>query len=133
MIAKEIVRKLYDADFAQDSVMELFHPECQIHWHSSKGYRHLNYKDIEAVINDIKQSYHSFKYRISHQLQDGNLVTSRYSVYGTLIERPEEDEAIAYFISIWEVKDDKLFKCYEISQLADSSSESLNSFAEIKI
>ena len=50
-----------------------------------------------------------------------------------MIERPEKEDAIAHFISIWEVKEEKLYRGFEISMLADISSESLNSYAEIKV
>lgn len=67
-------------------------------------------------------------------LEDGNMVTARYTIYVTPIESPElEQVPLAHFISIWEVKDNKLYRCYEISQLADDSSESLDSYGEIKL
>ena len=58
---------------------------------------------------------------------------TEYTWQNTTFERPEKEDPLAHFITIWEVKDGKLFKGYEISQLADDSSESLNSYAEIKV
>ncbi|WP_040248887.1 nuclear transport factor 2 family protein [Psychroserpens mesophilus] len=134
MSSKDIVRKFYQSDLAIDeSIMDFFHNDCELNWNSSKGFSKLDYKGVEHMLSGVQKSYLSFKFRVSHLLEDNNVVTSRYTIYATTIERPEKEDAIAHFISIWEVKDDKLFRGFEISQLADASSESLNSYAEIKV
>lgn len=134
MTPKEVVKQFYQSDIAKDdNIMYYFHLDCELKWNSSKGYRTLNFQGIEEMLHGIRKSYHSFKYRVSHLLEDDHIITARYTVYATTIERPENEDALAHFISIWEVKDGKLFKGYEISQLADVSSESLNSYTEIKV
>ena len=50
-----------------------------------------------------------------------------------LLSNQKKKMLLAHFITIWEVKDDKMYRGFEISQLADISSESLNSYAEIKV
>jgi len=49
------------------------------------------------------------------------------------IENPSKEVPLAHYITIWEVKDGKLFLGHEISQLADDSVVSLNSFSKIKV
>ena len=66
-------------------------------------------------------------------LEDNNTVTARYTIYVTSIEKPEDEEPLAHFISIWEVKNGQLYRGHEISQLADENSQNLNSFSEIKV
>ncbi len=129
MSAKEIVKALYSSDVAQDDVMQYFHKDCKVKWHSTKGYRVMNFDDISEIVLGIKQSFHSFSYRLSHILEDNTTITARYTIYATSIEREEKEDPIAHFISIWETKDGKLYRGFEISQLADHSVESLNSFA----
>ena len=85
------------------------------------------------MLKGVQKSYLSFKFRVSHLLQDNNTITVRYTIYATTIERPEKEDALAHFITIWEVKDNKMYRGFEISQLADISSDSLNSYAEIKV
>ncbi len=85
------------------------------------------------MLEGVRKSFLSFQYRLSHLLEDENIVTARYTIYVTPIEKPDEEEALAHFISIWEVKGDKLFKGYEISQMADENPASLKTFSEIKI
>lgn len=134
MSIKEVVKSFYDLDLAQeDNVVTHFHNDCILKWHSSKGYSEFDLEGVKSMLEGVKQSYHSFKYKLSHLLEDGNVVTARYTVYSTTIENPEQEEPLAHFISIWEVKDGKLYKGYEISQLADDSLDSLNSYAEINI
>ncbi|WP_040281841.1 nuclear transport factor 2 family protein [Psychroserpens damuponensis] len=134
MSAKQIVKAFYDLDLVKDeNILSHYHKDCELRWHSSKGFTKLNYNGLEEMLEGLKQSFHSFKSRLSHLLEDGNMVTARYTIYVTSIERPEKEDTLAHFITIWEVKDGKLYKGYEISQLPDDSSESLNSYAEIKV
>ncbi|MGB3605564.1 MAG: nuclear transport factor 2 family protein [Psychroserpens sp.] len=134
MSAKEIVKSFYDLDLAKaENAIDYFHKDCKLLWNSSKGYTTLNYEGVKVMLDDLRKSYLSFNYRLSHLLEDNNMVTSRYTIYVTSIERQEKEDALAHFISIWELKEGKLYRCYEISQLADNSSESLNSYAEIKV
>lgn len=137
MTAKEVVKQFYALDFAKDkTVLEFIHPECQLNWNSSKGYMSLDYKGIQEKIIGIKESFLTFNYKLSHLLEDNNTVTARYTIYGTPIEQDSEDnneEAIAHFISIWEVKEGKLYRGYEISQLLDDKAENISTFSEINI
>ncbi len=134
MTAKETIKQFYDLDLAQNKeAISMFHKDCELHWNSSKGFTSLHYNDIKNMLEDVQKSYVSFRYRLSHLLVDENTVTSRYTIYVIPIEKMDEEEPLAHFISIWEVKDGKLFKGYEISQLADENPASLKTFSEIKI
>ncbi|WP_047546271.1 nuclear transport factor 2 family protein [Psychroserpens sp. Hel_I_66] len=134
MSAKQIVKAFYDLDLAKDqNIIAHFHKDCELKWHSSKGFTKLNFQGIEEMLKGVRKSFHSFKYRVSHLLEDNGVVTARYTIYVTAIERPEKEDPLAHFITIWETKDGKLYKGFEISQQVDNSSESLNSYAEIKI
>ncbi|WP_460218917.1 nuclear transport factor 2-like protein [Psychroserpens sp. MEBiC05023] len=134
MSPKEIVKAFYDSDLAKDSnVIDLFHKECLLKWHSTQGYKQLDYNGLIEMLEGVQKSFHSFKYRLSHLLDDNGIITARYTIYVTSIERPEKEDPLAHFISIWETKNGKLFKGFEISQQVDNSSVSLNSFTEIKV
>ena len=61
-------------------------------------------------------------------------MTTRHTLFANLIEDPESEVIVAHFSAIWEVKDDKLYRGYEISHLADESDvKSMKSYKEIKI
>lgn len=134
MSAKKIVKAFYDSNLAKDeNLIDMFHSDCILHWNSSQGFTTLNKSEIEEKLNGVKESYLSFTYRLSHLLEDDNIVTARYTIYYTTIERPLKEEPLAHFISIWEIKDGKMYKGYEISQKLDESVENLTSFSKIKI
>lgn len=134
MSAKAIVKAFYDLDLAKDeNVINMMHENCILHWNSSKGFKELNKEGINNMLDGIRESFHSFKYKLSHLLEDDNIVTARYTIYVTSIERPEKEDALAHFISIWEVKDEKLYKGWEISQLMDDNPKNISSFSEIKV
>lgn len=134
MSPKDVVKQFYDMDLAQETnAMALFHKDCELHWNSSRGFTKLNFQSIKEMLEGVQKSFLSFKYRLSHLLEDNNTVTARYTIYASPIEKPEEEEALAHFISIWEVKDGKLYKGYEISQMADENPASLKTFSEIKV
>lgn len=134
MTTKEIVKAFYDLDLATNKeAMDMFHEDCQLHWNSSKGFTELNYQGISKMLEGVRESFHSFTYKLSHLLESDNAVTARYTIYVTSIEKPDSEEALAHFISIWEVKDGKLYKGWEMSQLLDETPENISSYSEIKI
>lgn len=134
MSPKKIVKRFYDLDLAKDeNAISHFHKDCQLHWNSSQGFTVLDYEGIDLMLEGVRKSFLSFKYRLSHLLKDDKTVTARYTVYAIPIENPDEEQPLAHFISIWEVKKGKLFKGYEISQLANEDPASLKTFSEIKL
>ncbi|GAB5563303.1 MAG: hypothetical protein Wins2KO_03660 [Winogradskyella sp.] len=135
MDLKNIVKKYYETDFANtaEAINDFLHKDCKIHWHSSKGYNEYVATEIKSMFKDVYNTYESFRPEISHMLQDGNFVTTRYTLHGSTIETPDTENPIAHFITIWELKDGKLFSGHEISQLADDSEASLSSFEQKKV
>ncbi|RKE95327.1 nuclear transport factor 2 family protein [Ichthyenterobacterium magnum] len=134
MTAKEVARAFYDLDLVKDTnAISHFHPECELQWNSTKGFTTFNYKGIKNMLEGVQNSFLSFKYRLSHLLEDDNIITARYTIYVTAIETPDMEQPLAHFISIWHVKEGKLFKGFEISQQVDESVSSINSYSEIKV
>lgn len=130
MTPKEIVRNYYESDLVHDKglIDRYLHPQCTLHWHNTKGYTQLNLNQIKKLYDNINQNYETTRVKISHIIEEGDLVTTRYTLFVTPIETPEEEQPLAHFITIWQLKDGKLFDGYEISQQADNSKLSLGSF-----
>lgn len=130
MSPKEIVRNYYESDLVNDKsiVDQYLHKDCTLHWHNTKGYSELDFQKIKNLYNNINRSYETTRVKISHIVAEGNFVTTRYTLFVTPIETPDEEQPLAHFITIWEVRDDKLYEGFEISQRADSSQQSLASF-----
>lgn len=135
MSPKQIVKNFYESDFANDSqlVATYMHQDCLLHWNSSTGYRVFGYDGLDRFFKNIRIAYHSLRPQISHLLQDNNQVTIRYTMFVSTIEDPENELPLANFISIWEVREGKLYRGYEISQIADDNVDSYKSFSEIKV
>ncbi len=135
MSPKQLVKSFYESDLANDPTLipQFFHKDCIMHWNSSKGFEVLNYSEIVAFFKGINNSFYSLRFQISHLLQDGNFVTCRHTLFGCTIEDPDNEIPMAHFTAIWEVKDGKLYRCYEISQLTDEKALEAHSFSENKI
>ena len=131
MSPKEVVSRFYTSDLANNSqaIDTCFHKDCIINWHSSKGFRKLDFNTLKLVFEDIRRTYETLRFDISHMLEDGNDVMVRYSSYASTIENPYEEEPLAHFMVIWHVENGKIMKGFQMSQLADNSEASLNSFS----
>ena len=119
MSAKEIVQEFYKSDalLENETVSKLLHNDVVLEWHSSKGFLKLNRQEIIDLTNELSKAYVRSKARITHILEEGNTVALRYSHYVKTIENPREEMLLAHFMVIWELKDNKLFRGYQMSQL----------------
>ncbi|MBC7846165.1 MAG: nuclear transport factor 2 family protein [Flavobacterium sp.] len=119
MKPKDIVLDFYKSDVFLDkkTVSELLHPEVIVDWNSSQGFIQMNFQDVMELTDEMARSYIRSKIRISHILQENNLVSLRFSHFAKTIENPREDMLLGKFFVIWEIKDNKLFRGYQMSQL----------------
>lgn len=119
MSAKAIVQEFYKSDvlLEADKVNALLHPEVVLEWHSTKGFLKLDKSQIVDLSNELSKAYVRSKSRISHIISEGNTVSVRYSHYAKTIENPREEMLLAHFMVIWEIKDDQLYRGYQMSQL----------------
>ena len=92
----------------------------------------VHYDDLIAFFFEIRRTYNDLRIEISHLLQDGNQVTIRYKYYASTLENPEEELGISNFIGIWEVKDDKLYRGYQISQPVTDNDDTSKSYSKVK-
>ena len=120
MTPKKIIEKFYQSDAIIDpTIMEQFlHPDVLLDWNSSKGFLQMDRDQLIALSTELGKAYHRSKVRISHLLADGPLVSVRYSHYVKTIENPREEMLLAHFIVIWEIRDEKLYRGYQMSQLS---------------
>lgn len=119
MSAKEIVRKFYQSDAMTDkeTLKEYLHPEIILEWNSSKEFLQMDYNALLDFSAELRRAYTRSNIKISHIIAEKNTVTVRYSHFANTIENPREEMLLAHFIAIWEIKDDKLFRGYQMSQL----------------
>ncbi|RYZ87270.1 MAG: nuclear transport factor 2 family protein [Proteobacteria bacterium] len=117
---KKFVQQFYKSDALIDAeVMDTYlHPEVEIEWHSSKGLITLNREQALNLASELGKAYIRSKARVSHILQDGSNVVVRYSHYIKTVENPREEILLAHFMVIWELKDEKLYRGFQMSQLS---------------
>jgi len=133
--AKEIVKGFYKSDILNDeSVMEkYFHPELLLIWNSMDGLTIMNNDDLVRFFSEIRRTYHDLRIEVSHLLADDNHVTIRYKYYVRTIENPDEELGISHFIAIWEIKDDKLYRGYQVSQPVTDKDDTQESYHKVKV
>ncbi len=120
MNAKELVLEFYKSDNLLDkvAVSHLLHPEVSVDWNSTKGFIQMNYDDILNLTDELSRAYVRSKVRISHIISEDNLVSVRYSHFVKTIENPREEMLLANFFVIWEIKDSKLYRGFQMSQFS---------------
>ena len=120
MSIKEFVQKFYKSDALIDSeIMKTYlHPDVKLDWNSTKGLIEMYYDSMLAMANELSRAYVRSKVRISHILEEEDLVSIRYSHFVKTIENPREEMLLAHFSTIWQIKDDKLYRGYQMSQFS---------------
>ena len=73
--------------------------------------------DLLSLASELSKSYIRSKVAISHLLKEGNLISVSYSHSVKTFENPREAILLANFMVIWELKDEKLFRGYQMSQV----------------
>ncbi len=127
---KKLVKGFYTSNFYvnPEEVKTYLHPEAELYWNNSTGFNKMGFSDVLKMSSDMSETFESLRAEISHLLYDKNKVTIRFTYHIRTFENPEEEIPIAHFIAIWEIKDGKMFKGYQISQAADETPENLSSF-----
>lgn len=120
MKAKEIVKNFYKSNVFLDSELmaSFIHPDVTLDWNSSKGFLQMNREEMVNIVNQMSKAYLSSRIHITHLLEENDTVTVRYSHYVKTIENPREEMILAHFIVIWELKDEKLYRGFQMSQLS---------------
>ena len=120
MSAKKIVQDFYKSEaLINSAILDTFlHPEFILEWNSTKGFIQMNRSELLNFATELGKSYIRSKVRISHILKDNDLISLKYSHFVKTIENPREEMLLAHFMVIWEVKDDKLYRGYQMSQLS---------------
>ncbi|NGY37002.1 nuclear transport factor 2 family protein [Flavobacterium sp. XN-5] len=120
MTAKELVQSFYKSDALIDSAVlkEYLHADILVDWNNSTGFVQLNYDALINLSEELGRAFVRSKIRISHIIEENDMITVRYSHFVKTIENPREEMLMAHFISIWQIKDNKLFRGHQMSQLA---------------
>lgn len=118
-MSKKLVQDFYKSDalINSDIMKTYLHSDFILDWNSSTGFKQLKRDDLLTLTAELNKAYIRSKVKISHILKDGNEVMVRYSHYIKTFENPREEMLLAHFMVIWEVKEDLLYRGYQMSQL----------------
>lgn len=118
--AKDIVGNFYESFYSDATALEKYlHPQVWLCWHSGEGYRELGYNEIAELTQVMAASYADLKLDIADIIEENGKVAIHFTYHGKTIENPEEEMALAHFMATWELKDNKLYKGYQISRMAE--------------
>lgn len=120
MTPKELVLDFYKNDLMlqKSEVTEFLHDDLIIEWNSSKGFVQMKKEDVLNLSDELSKAYVRSKMRITHIIAEDNIVSVRYSHFVKTIENPREEMLLAHFFVIWEIKDGKLFRGFQMSQFS---------------
>jgi len=120
MTIKKMIQEFYKSDaLINSAVLDLYlHPEVLVDWNSSQGFLQMNREKLLILADDLAKAYIKSKVVINQIIQDKNQIAVRYSHYVKTFENPREEMLLANFFVIWELKDEKLFRAYQMSQLS---------------
>jgi SnoaL-like domain len=133
--AKDIVKGFYRTDILKDTTVieTFFHKDIELIWNSTNGLSILHFEDLEAFFAEVRRTYKDLRVEISHVLEDEGHVTIRYKYYIRTMENEDEELGIAHFICIWEVKDGKLYRGYQVSQPVTDNDDTTESYKRVKV
>ncbi len=118
MASKELIRQFYQSNaFVNAKTMgDYLHREVELEWNSSRGYLKLFYDDIVALSKEMGVAYTASDIIIKDIIEGEEKTVVRYSHFVKTYENPNESMLLANFIVIWQIKDGKLYKGYQMSQ-----------------
>ena len=118
---KEIVEKFYNSDFYRDKdiLSDFLHPEVELSWYGTTGLRILNFAEISDISLQLAQSFESLRADIEEIIEEASKVALHFTYHVKTIENPDEEMPLAHFAAIWELKDGKLYRGIQISQLGE--------------
>jgi hypothetical protein len=118
MLTRKSILEFYKSEaLINPSILETYlHPDFILEWTGSDGLIKMNKQEWINYTKELEKAYVRFKARISHILVDKNLVSVKYSLSVKTIENPREEIYLTDFMVIWEIKEDKLYRCYQMSR-----------------
>lgn len=131
MLNKKLVSDFLCSAFYKDAEIfkQYIHPKIQVNWNSSDGFVKLDYNGFYEMTQNMGKSFNELTPEFSHIFCEEDKVCVRFTYHVETLEH-SETIALAHFFSIWEIKDDKLYKAYLMSQPADETTENLFSYIE---
>lgn len=132
MSHKQLVIDFLGSDYFKDrNVYKKFiHSEVLINWNSSEGFSKMNFDEFQKIVLDMGKSFTTLTAEISHAIAENHKVAVRFTYHVETLEHPDS-LPLAHFMSVWEIKDEKLYRIYLMSHPVDETPDNLTSYLNL--
>lgn len=123
--ATEVVQKFYQSNIREDeAVKEYLHPDVELTWYATTGVKRLDLNGISKISSELASSFESLRAEVEKVFVKKENVAIHFTYHVRTIENPDEEMPLAHFVAIWELKDKKLYRGVQISQLGEEIEQS---------
>jgi predicted ester cyclase len=126
---KDLVTDFFTSKYYKNKAdfEKYIHPEIKIDWNSSKGFFQFDFEKFKSMSFEMGKSFENMSREFSHLIEENNKVCARFTYN---VETLESSDLIglADFFSVWEIKDEKLFRGFIMSQPCDDGLDGILSY-----
>lgn len=113
MDIKQFITDYYNSLLKPENIKNFLHPQAVIEWHSQRGYVELDATDVVKFMEVVSKNNSNLRFRVTHLVAEGeNKVAAKYVNYLESKEELGAEKEVSHGISIWELKDNKLYRGY---------------------
>ncbi|GAA0759264.1 hypothetical protein [Psychroflexus lacisalsi] len=126
---KKLVKNFFSSKYYKNiaNFEKYIHPKIRIDWNSSKGFFQFDYDKFKSMSTEMGKSFETMSPEFSHLIEENNKVCARFTYN---VETLESSDLIglANFFSIWEIKDEKLYRGFIMSQPSEDGLDGIFSY-----
>jgi len=126
---KKLVKNFFSSKYYKNiaDFEKYIHPKIRIDWNSSKGFFQFDYDKFKSMSTEMGKSFETMSPEFSHLIEENNKVCARFTYN---VETLESSDLIglANFFSIWEIKDEKLYRGFIMSQPSEDGLDDIFSY-----
>lgn len=118
--SQDVVKDFLHSDvFVESNGFDtFFNKDLKVYWHASSGYKCFDYNDYRRLSQSTSASYTAMRNDITHLFSEGHRVAARFTVYVKTIENPGEEVVVGYFLSLFEIENNKISTIHQSSHPA---------------
>lgn len=126
---KDLVTNFFTSKYYKNTVdfEKYIHPDVKIDWNSSKGFFQFDYDKFKSMSLEMGKSFENMSPEFSHLIEENDKVCARFTYN---VETMESSDLIglADFFSVWEIKDNQLYRGFIMSQPSDDGLDGILSY-----
>lgn len=117
MTNRALIEEIYINDGLRNRnfLKKVLHKDVLLEWNNSNGLKIMNREDLLNFADELKLNFVHSKVSITHLIEDNNTFCVKYNYQISPIENPSEIISVAKIVVIWEFKNNKLIKGYQLS------------------